>query len=386
MASPATIGSRMHDRWLLIAGDFTPLGGMDRANHALARSLATPPGADVHLVTHRVWPDLARQPGVHVHAVRRPFASHFAGAPLLAAEGERRARAFAGGRVIANGGNADAGDITWVHYLHAAHTPRARGIRQRIQGRAFHQYCLARERTALRRARVVLCNSARTAADVHERIGVPSDRTRVVYYGSDSERFPLITAAERACARRELGWPADRPVVAFVGALGDRRKGFDRLFEAWESLCLDGSWDADLAVAGQGAELPRWRRAAIASGLERRIKFLGFRDDVSRVLAASDVLAHPARYEAYGLGVHEAICRGLPAIVSATAGVAELYPAELTDLLIEDVEDASGIADRLRRWRSDIAAGAARMRTFSERLRARTWDDMSAEIRQAVGE
>ena len=48
-------------RWLLIAGDFTPLGGMDRANHALASSLAAAAGREVHLVAHRVWPDLAAQ-------------------------------------------------------------------------------------------------------------------------------------------------------------------------------------------------------------------------------------------------------------------------------------------------------------------------------------
>ena len=126
------------NRWLLIAGDFTPLGGMDRANYALASSLAAAPGADVHLVAHRVWPDLERERAVHVHRVRRPFGSHLLGAPLLAAEGERRARAFTGGSVVANGGNADAGDVTWVHYLHAAHTPTSRGLRRRLQGRAAH--------------------------------------------------------------------------------------------------------------------------------------------------------------------------------------------------------------------------------------------------------
>ena len=52
-------------------------------------------------------------------------------------------------------------------------------------------------------------------------------------------------------------------------------------------------------------------------------------------------MVHPARYEAYGLGVHEAICRGLPAIVSAGAGIAELYPA-----------DASGSSDRRCRRRA----------------------------------
>ena len=51
------------------------------------------------------------------------------------------------------------------------------------------------------------------------------------------------------------------------------------------------------------------------------------------VFAACDLLIHPARYEAYGLAVHEALCRGLPALVSATAGVAERYPEDLGQLL-----------------------------------------------------
>ena len=372
-------------RWLLIAGDFTPLGGMDRANYALASSLAAAPGAEVHLVAHRVWPDLVGTSGVFVHRVRRPFGSHMVGAPLLAAEGERRAKAFAGGSVVANGGNADAGDVVWVHYLHAAHTPRSRGIRRRLQGRAAHQYYLSRERRALRHARIVLCNSARTASDVHERLGVPPERTRVIYYGSDPQRFPLVTAPERAAARHELQWAEDRPVVTFVGALGDRRKGFDRLFDAWRQLCRDSAWDADLAVAGHGGELTRWRRLTAESGLDGRIRFLGFREDVSAVLAAADALVHPARYEAYGLGVHEAICRGLPAIVSATAGVAELYPPDLSDLLIQNVEDSAEIAERLRRWRRDMSGAARRVRPLSDRLRSRTWNDMAAEIQQAVG-
>ena len=42
--------------WVIVTGDFTPLGGMDRANHALASYLARQ-GAEAHLVTHRAWAD-----------------------------------------------------------------------------------------------------------------------------------------------------------------------------------------------------------------------------------------------------------------------------------------------------------------------------------------
>jgi glycosyltransferase involved in cell wall biosynthesis len=369
--------------WLLIAGDFVPLGGMDRANHALARHLAADKGNHVHLVAHQVWPDLAQSSNVTVHRVRRPLGSHLLGAPLLAAEGHRRARGFAG-RVIANGGNAPhTADVSWVHYVHAAHNPVYGGITARIRGQLAHGGYVAREVRAVHRARIVVCNSRRTADDVRQ-MDVPAERIRVVYYGSDPAAFSLVTAAERTAARAALGWPIDRPVVLFIGALGDRRKGFDRLFDAWRQLCGDGSWDADLAVAGHGSELARWQRRARDARLGSRTRFLGFRDDVARVLAASDLLVHPARYEAYGLGVHEAICRGLPAIVSASAGVAELYPEELSDLLIRDVEDSTEIADRIHRWRWDVDAAAARVRGFSDRLRSRTWRDMSVEIERAV--
>jgi glycosyltransferase involved in cell wall biosynthesis len=139
-----------------------------------------------------------------------------------------------------------------------------------------------------------------------------------------------------------------------------------------------------LAVTGHGSELTTWRRRAAALGLDSRVRFLGFRTDISRVIGAADVMIHPARYEAYGLGVHEAICRGIPAIVSASAGIAELYPPGLRDLLIPDVEDAAGIADRLRHWRSDIRGAVDAVRPLSDRLRARTWSDMGADIERAV--
>src|SRR5579862_1398480 len=56
--------------WLVVAGDFTPLGAMDIANHALARHLAA--RGDVHVVAHRVWTDLAALPTLTVNPVWRP--------------------------------------------------------------------------------------------------------------------------------------------------------------------------------------------------------------------------------------------------------------------------------------------------------------------------
>ncbi|HEX8392972.1 MAG TPA: glycosyltransferase family 4 protein, partial [Longimicrobium sp.] len=187
-------------------------------------------------------------------------------------------------------------------------------------------------------------------------------------------------ARERAEARRALGWADARPAVAFIGALGDRRKGFDTLFAAWARLCADPAWDARLAVAGAGGELEAWRARAADAGLGDRIEFLGFQSDIRTLLWAADAIAAPTRYEAYGLAVQEAICCGLPALVSAGAGVAERIPAPLDALLLADPDDADALAARLRAWRAELDGQRTAALALSAQMRAWTWDHMAERI------
>lgn len=368
----------------MTAGDFTTLGGMDRANHAQARYLASR-GDEVHLVAHRVADDLMALPNVQVHAVARPAGAHLAGAPLLAREARRWSRSLgASARTIVNGGNA-AGAATWVHYLHAVHEPRVEGpLRGRVSAALGRRYYLARERAVITRAALVICNSRRTAADVQRHYRVADSRVRIVYYGVDPGLFAPRTADEQRSGRAALGVAPGRRAALFVGALGDRRKGFDVLFEAWQALAADPAWDVDLLVAGTGGEREAWEQRAAAAGLGAAVRFLGFRGDIAAVIASADVLVHPARYEAYGLGVHEAICRGVPAIVAASAGVAERYPATLRDLLIADATDPGGVALTLRRWRADADAWPDRFEPLGQSLRHTSWDVMAAEIATLV--
>lgn len=366
--------------WLVVTGDLTPYGGMDVANWGLARHLAG--RHPLHLVTHRAIGDWTTQPGVQIHRVWRPLGRHMLGAPLLDRTGRRWAKIISqeGGRVVVNGGNCHGTDINWVHYVHAAYEPAFTGPPwRRLKARLAHRQALAREQRCLQASRVVVCNSQLTARHVIERVGVHPDRVRVVYYGIDAERFPKITPEERQAARQHLQLD-DRPWVVFVGALGDARKGFDTLYAAWKDLCSYPEWDANLAVVGRGASLPAWQARAHSEGLKERIHFLGFRDDVPRVLAAMDAMVHPARYEAYGLGVQEALARGLPVLVSAQAGVAERYGPDLHDLLLPDPEDVPALAERLRAWRKQRQAWAERMQSASQSFRQRSWDEMAREF------
>ena len=149
-------------------------------------------------------------------------------------------------------------------------------------------------------------------------ISVDPGRVHTIYYGIDPEKFRPASAADRTDAQSALGLPLDRPLVAFIGALGhNRRKGFDVLFDAWCQCGKHAGWDANLVVAGSGPELPYWKRLVAESGREGDVRLLGFTKAISTLLAAADALVSPTRFEPYGQGVHEAICCGLPVFVTA---------------------------------------------------------------------
>jgi glycosyltransferase involved in cell wall biosynthesis len=369
--------------YAIVAGDFVRSGGMDAPNFALASYLART-GRVVHIVAYRVADELSRLPNVVVHRVPKPMKAYSLGAPLLGSAGLLRAAIVArrGGHVLVNGGNCPFPAINWVHYVHGAFAPitfGATGFRP-ARVATLHRASLLTERLALRAAKVVIANSQRTRRDVIEHVGVAEERVRTVYYGVDASLFRPASDDERVAWRGALGWRGEHPRVVFVGALGDRRKGFDVVYDAWRVLSAMPSWDADLIVVGAGAELPAWRERAVRDGLDRRITFLGFRNDVPRILPACDALVAPTRYEAYGAGVHEALCCALPSLVASTAGVAERYPSELRPLLLQDPESADDVVAALWRWRQKASDWRTKMFEWSPELRGRSWDDMAREI------
>ena len=186
---------------------------------------------------------------------------------------------------------------------------------------------------------------------------------------------------ERAAARAWLELSATRPIVVFVGGLGhDERKGFDTLWKSWQILCADPCWGCRLTC--------RWRRGSQQNldrpdhrlGPGRAYQAAGFTERVYEVLAVADLLVSPVRYEPYGLNVQEALCRGVPALVSARAGVVEHYPPELTDMVLPDPDNAGELATRLRRWRADMAGWRTRCQSLGAELRGYSWSDMAAHI------
>jgi glycosyltransferase involved in cell wall biosynthesis len=375
--------------WVIVAGGFHQEGATDKLNAALARYLIrqrTP----VHLVGHHFAEEFADEPAVRLYRVAKVAGSFFLGERMLDRTGRMVAARVSARdpatRVLVNGANCAWPALNWVHFLHHAEPRSGDGGPLWIRAKSWLEERLGsrRERAIIPCAPRVIANSERTRRDLINQLGARDELIVTVYPGSQAACQPG-SAAQRASARRWLGL-GDEPVVAFVGALRhDDHKGFGTLWRAWRKLCTHADWRGSLVVAGAGRKLEDWRRIVAQVGLARRVVMLGHTSRVAEVLAASDLLVSPTRYDAYGLGVHEAICCGVPAIVSGCAGVAERYPAGLQDLLLNDPKDAEDLAIRLLTWSRNIEGLKRRFETFGVTLRASTDAEMASRIASLGG-
>jgi glycosyltransferase involved in cell wall biosynthesis len=376
---------------MIVAGDFRVNGGMDRANFELARYLLER-GDEVHLVANSVAAELGAYPGARIHLASRPAGSFLLGSFSLDLMGRRMThnlrQRWPRVPVIVNGGNCLAGNINWAHYVHAAWSPENTEMPAWLKSKQSLEPMLerARERRTYARAQLVIANSNLTKRHVEAVLGEKSRKVITIYCGANVNYGP-VTDAERIALRDTLGISRHGPIAFFVGALGhDNRKGFDILFEAWRRLCATSGWDVELIVAGDGRAFPAWKRAVVASGLANKIHMVGFVPEAETLVGAGDLLISPVRYEAYGLNVQEALCRGVPAVVSANAGIAERFSTDLRMLLLKDPTDVDLCVEKLKLWRADIGQWKRAAVGMSAKFRARSWQTMAAEIVCAINE
>jgi glycosyltransferase involved in cell wall biosynthesis len=186
----------------------------------------------------------------------------------------------------------------------------------------------------------------------------------------------------RAAVRAELGAAAEDCVIACVSRLV-RHKGHPELLRAMEATPPN----AMLWVVGErlssdhGEDLePHFARAEAALG--RRIRRLGYRHDVARILAGADAFCLPSHFEGLPMSVIEAMLTGLPVVATDIRGPREQVVEGATGYLVPPMQDAP-LAAALSRLAADPAlrarmgaAGRARaLERFDEaKVVARTLD------------
>ena len=191
----------------------------------------------------------------------------------------------------------------------------------RLTPRYHHLYTFERAVFSRESRTEILSLSEREKSVYQQYYGTPEERFHLLPPTLDLDRRPIADRQRvSATLRSELGVTASDVLLLFVGS-GFKTKGLDRAIVALASLPQDALDKTHLIVVGQDQPTP-YLRLARKLGVGERIKFLGGRMDIPELLAAGDLLIHPAYMENTGTILLEAIAAGLPVIATDVCGYA----------------------------------------------------------------
>lgn len=138
-------------------------------------------------------------------------------------------------------------------------------------------------------------------------------KLHIVKNAIDLTGFAFDSAA-RASARAELGVADEQLVIGHVGRFSPV-KNQTFLVDVLAALAARDA-DAVLVFVGDGELREKAEEKVAAAGLSSRVRFLGLRDDVSRLMQGFDALVFPSLHEGIPLTLIEAQASGLPVLAS----------------------------------------------------------------------
>ena len=269
----------------------------------------------------RAGPDFASS--VVTVAGGGPLAGAFAEAGIPVTHGERPTKSF-GVRSLGHIAlRARAADVVHTHLFAGDTWGRLASILSRHGAVVTTEHNIDRDESWQPLVRRALSWRSRIVVAVSEAVArsCPGRDIRVIPNGVDLRRF-------------EREWRGGAGVLA-VGRVVPQ-KGFDVLCAVAERLP-----GIPFRIAGAGVPLPG----------PPNVEWLGLRSDIPELLAESDVLAVPSRWEGFGVAALEGLAAGVPVVASAVDGLAEVVG---TAGILVPAEDSVALSDVISRLANDI--------------------------------
>lgn len=155
--------------------------------------------------------------------------------------------------------------------------------------------------------------------------------SKVIKNGIDLEKFrPDLQAGTRV--REELGIGKES-IFGHIGHF-DTVKNHSFLLDVFRKI-VDLKEDSILILIGEGPLKAEMQKKAVSLGLEKNVLFLGFREDVAKLIQSFDVFLFPSLYEGLGLVLIEAQTAGIPIVASNTIQPEAIISPRLKTLPLE---------------------------------------------------
>lgn len=163
-----------------------------------------------------------------------------------------------------------------------------------------------------------VCVSKGVAAYTAKQGGIAQRKIVAIANGIDSADYENADKADLT----QCDCADEKRKIIVIGRL-HRQKGIDWLLQTTPHWLLQRP-DCGLLIVGDGPERDTLMRAAAKLPCCDRIRFLGQRRDVPQLLAASDLLLLPSRWEGMPNVVMQAMASGLPVLAAEVEGIDEL--------------------------------------------------------------
>lgn len=184
--------------------------------------------------------------------------------------------------------------------------------------------------------------------------GLDAHRLHIIHNGVDVTRF---SGGDQAAARRLLGLPPDAFVLITACRLDQPRD--PGLFLRVLARLAQESPTPRLVIVGGGPLRAPAEALAVELGVRPWVSFLGYRQDLPRILPVGDVFLHATTgWEgSVAIAMQEGMAAGLPVVATRAGGIPEGVVEGETGFLVP-VGDDEAMAAAVRRFRDDPALAA----------------------------
>lgn len=191
-----------------------------------------------------------------------------------------------------------------------------------VHGFAFHEEssrAALRVYSFLERRAANWCHRLVTVSHYHRRwaleLGI-GDSARIVAIPNGIPATRVAQSRSSEAVRAELGITPGAKVVMAPGRLAPQ-KGLEYLLEAFDLLSSRGQRDVVLVIVGDGVLREPLKQTCRELGIDDRVIFTGYREDIGDVVSASDYIVLPSLREGLSIALLEAMAAGKPIVTTS---------------------------------------------------------------------
>ncbi len=166
--------------------------------------------------------------------------------------------------------------------------------------------------------------------------GVPGELIDIVPSGIDTGRFENVKPAD---LRKEFNLPAESCLLGNVAHFADH-KGHRFLVDAFAQVAARVE-SAHMILVGVGELKGAVEHQVRSLGIESRVIFAGFREDIPEVLAGFDLFVMGSHLEGLCTSIMDAMATGIPVVATTAGGIPEIIDTEKEGLLVPPRDPAA---------------------------------------------